>query len=69
MKKLLAIVISMAMIVAMMPVGVFATEGESGTVEVTYPVNVKNERELRTALYNAPTNGTEVTIKLMNVSY
>lgn len=64
MKKLLAIVISMAMIVAMMPMGVFAAEGESGTVEVTYPVNVKNERELRTALYNAPTNGTEVTIKL-----
>ena len=31
MKKLLAIVISMAMIVAMMPMGVFAGEGESGT--------------------------------------
>ena len=57
MKKLLAIVISMAMIVAMMPVGVFA----DGTAN---NVTVKDEKELRYALYNAPTNGTEVTIKL-----
>ncbi len=47
----------MAMIVAMMPVGVFA----DGTAN---NVTVKDEKELRYALYNAPTNGTEVTIKL-----
>ena len=64
MKKLLAIVISMAMIVAMMPMGVFAAEGESGTVEVTYPANVSNERELREALYNAPTDGSSAKIVL-----
>ena len=49
MKKLLAIVISMAMIVAMMPVGVFAgIEGESGTE--ANPRKVSNASELKSAM-------------------
>ena len=54
MKKLLAIVISMAMIVAMMPIGVFAAEE---TV-----VHVKSIEEFNNALSN--TTGQNINIRL-----
>ena len=58
MKKLLAIVISMAMIVAMMPAGVFAD-----TPDV---INVQDASGLKAAIDNAPKNSKETHIMLQN---
>ena len=60
MKKLLAIVISMAMIVAMMPVGVFADEKPAAKIgETTYPT-------LQGALNAAETGQTVIMLKDYN---
>lgn len=58
MKKLLAIVISMAMIVAMMPVGVFAD-----TPDV---INVQDASGLKAAIDSAPKDSKETHIMLQN---
>ena len=56
--KLLSILLCLAMALSLLPTAALAVE------TVTYPAEVQNERELRYALYSAPVNGTQVTIKL-----
>lgn len=59
-RKLLSILLCLAMALSLLPTAALAEE------TVTYPAEVQDERELRYALYSAPTNGTKVTIKLAN---
>ena len=56
--KLLSILLCLAMALSLLPTAALA-EGA-----VTYPAGVQDERELRYALYSAPVDGTQVTIKL-----
>ena len=56
--KLLSILLCLAMALSLLPTAALAEE------TVTYPARVQNERELRYALYSAPVNGTQATIKL-----
>ena len=57
--KLLSFLLCLAMALSLLPTAALA-DGET----VTYPAEVQNEKELRYALYSAPANGTQVTIKL-----
>ena len=57
-RKLLSILLCLAMALSLLPTAALA-EGA-----VTYPAGVQDERELRYALYSAPVDGTQVTIKL-----
>ena len=71
MKKLLAIVISMAMLVAMMPMGVFADgetsgDGSSGGTPVTEKVAKIGDREYETLEAAVEAAGTGDTITLVN---
>ena len=57
-RKLLSILLCLAMALSLLPTAALAEE------TVTYPAEVHNEKELRYALYSAPVDGTQVTIKL-----
>ena len=57
--KLLSILLCLAMALSLLPTAALAVDET-----VTYPAEVQDERELRYALYSAPGDGKQVTIKL-----